>query len=164
MNMHMRHHQGGGIITLTFIAALMLTMLPLPVWAQSFRPEWMAMALIYWCIALPDRIGVVIGWLIGLITDVASGALMGQNAIAFALLAYLAIKLHLRMRLFPPWQQAMSVMILIALFQMITLWIRGTIGQSPPTWAYWFPSLTSMLLWPVVFILLRNIRRQFNVR
>jgi rod shape-determining protein MreD len=162
--MALTHHQGGWIITLTFVVALMLTILPLPDWAQTLRPQWMALALIYWCIALPDRVGVVIGWMIGLITDVASGALMGQNAIAFALLAYLAIKLHLRMRLFPLWQQAMSIMILIALFQMITLWIRGTIGQSPPSWSYWYPSLTSMLLWPVVFMVLRGVRRQFNVR
>lgn len=162
--MIMQQRQGGWIIAVTFVFALMLTMLPFPLWLQSFRPEWMAMALIYWCIALPDRMGVVIGWFIGLITDVASGSLMGQNGLTFALLAFLSIKLHQRMRLFPLWQQAMSVMILIALFQMITLWIRGSIGQSPPSWAYWFPSLTSMLTWPLVYIMLRGVRRQFHIR
>lgn len=162
--MSLHQHQGGWIITATFVIALMLTILPLPEWGQTIRPAWMAMTLIYWCIALPDRIGVVIAWCIGLVLDVASGALLGQNAIAFAFIAFLSIKLHQRIRLFPLWQQAMSVMVLIALFQMLTLWIRGSIGHSTPDWAYWTPSLTSMLVWPMVFTLLRSLRRSYRVR
>lgn len=152
------------MIVLTFAIAIILTIMPLPEWGEMLRPQWMAMTLIYWCIALPDRVGVLIGWLAGLVLDVASGALLGQNALAFGLVAFLAIKLHLRIRVYPLWQQAMSVMVLIALAQMLTLWIRGAIGHSTPTWAYWWPSLTSMLLWPPVFLSLRSIRRNFKVR
>jgi len=159
----MRHH-GGWIIALTFVIALMLTMLPLPDWAHVFRPEWVAMVLIYWVLALPERIGVGVGWVMGLLLDVVKGTLLGQHALALALVAYLTHHLHQRIRVFPLWQQALFVLMLVALDQMIVLWIKGIIGQSPETWLYWLPSLTSMLLWPWVFLILRDMRRKFQVR
>lgn len=162
--MSLVRHRGGWIIVGTFILALMLTMLPLPEWAELFRPEWVAMVLIYWCMALPERIGVGIGWTLGLLLDVVKGTLLGQNALALALVAYLTLRLHQRVRIFPLWQQALFVLILVALDQMLVLWVKGVIGQPPGSWLYWLPSLTSTLLWPWVFLILRDLRRQFQVR
>ena len=156
--------QGGFVILVTFIVALTLMMMPLPEWAEAGRPQWLMMVVIYWCIALPDRIGVIFAWMVGLVLDVATGALLGQNALAFGIVAFLAIKLHLRIRLFPLWQQALSILILVALYQIITLWVKGFTGQSAQTWSYWFASITSMLLWPFVFTLLRGVRRFYRVR
>jgi rod shape-determining protein MreD len=156
--------QGGFVILITFIVALTLMMMPLPEWAEAARPQWLVMAVIYWCIALPDRIGVIIAWIMGLVLDVATGSLLGQNALAFGIVGFLAIKLHLRIRLFPLWQQALSVLILVALYQIITLWVKGFTGQSAQSWSYWLASITSMLLWPFVFTLLRGVRRFYRVR
>lgn len=158
-----RHH-GGATIVISFIFALLLQMIALPDWAVSLRPDWLALVLVYWCIALPERVGVGIGWLTGLILDVANGALLGQNALALAIVAYLAIRLHQRIRLFPLWQQSVSVLLLITLHLMLVLWIKGSVGQSSETWAYWLPALTSLLAWPLVFNVLRGLRRTYRVR
>ena len=81
-----------------------------------------------------------------------------------AIVAYLALRLHQRIRLFPLWQQSVSVLLLITLHLMLVLWIKGAVGQSTETWAYWLPALTSMLLWPPVYIVLRGLRRSYRVR
>ncbi|MGE0080868.1 MAG: rod shape-determining protein MreD [Thiohalomonadaceae bacterium] len=161
--MSLTRHQHGWVIAASFAVALVLTMLPLPDWAAPLRPEWVAMVLIYWCLALPDRVGVGTGWLLGLLLDVARGAILGQHALALSLVAFLAGHFHLRIRVYPLWQQAFSVLMLVALAQMLVLWIKGVVGQLPGTWAYWLPSLTSSLLWPWVFLLLRDLRRRFRV-
>ncbi|MDT8383804.1 MAG: rod shape-determining protein MreD [Gammaproteobacteria bacterium] len=158
-----RHH-GGATIVISLVFALLLQMIALPDWAVSLRPDWLALVLVYWCIALPERVGVGIGWFTGLILDVANGALLGQNALALAIVAYLAIRLHQRIRLFPLWQQSVSVLLLITLHLMLVLWIRGSVGQSSETWAYWLPALTSLLAWPLVFTVLRGLRRTYRVR
>ena len=51
-----RRH-GTGVIVLTFVIALLLTVIPLPDWARYLRPDWVGLVLIYWCMALPDRVG-----------------------------------------------------------------------------------------------------------
>jgi len=158
-----RHH-GGLAILLSFVAALALQMLALPDWAETLRPDWIALVLIYWCIALPDRIGVGYGWLAGLVLDVANGAVLGQHALTLAVVAYLALRLHQRLRLFPLWQQSLSVLILILLHLMLALWIRGSVGLSTGTWTYWLPAVTSMMLWTPVFLSLRRLRRAYRVR
>jgi rod shape-determining protein MreD len=162
--MSVARHYGGGFIILSFILALAAHMVMLPDWAENLRPDWIALVLIYWCIALPERVGVGVGWLAGLTQDVASGALLGQNALILAIVAYLALRLHQRIRLFPLWQQSVSVLLLILLHLMLALWIKGAFSQSTETWAYWLPALTSMLIWPAVFTGLRWMRRSYRVR
>ena len=157
-------HYGGGIIILTFVFALIAHMILLPDWLENLRPDWITLVLIYWCIALPERVGVGIGWLAGLMLDVSSGALLGQNALILSIVAYLALRLHQRIRLFPMWQQSVSVLLLILLHLMLALWIKGAFSQSTENWAYWLPALTSMLIWPVVFTGLRWMRRTYRVR
>lgn len=156
-------HHGGWIIILTFIIALMLTAMPLPDWAVNWRPAWVAMVLIYWCMALPERVGIGIGWLLGLIMDVQTGALLGQNALALSMLAYIIIIGHRRIRVFPLLKQAILICVYMLLFQFFTLWVRGMMGIPPDHWTFWMPALTSMLLWPWLFILLRDMRRKFQV-
>lgn len=156
--------QGGGLILMSFVVALLLHLVALPEFLRPLRPDWVALVLIYWCLALPDRVGVIIGWLAGLMLDVASGALLGQNALTMAIIAFLTLRLHQRVRVFPVWQQALSVLLLVLLHLMLVLWVRGIIGQSAETWSYWLPALASMLIWPLVFSSLRWLRRTYHIQ
>jgi rod shape-determining protein MreD len=153
----------GWVIVATFVVALLLEIMPLPDWLVIFRPEFAAMVLIYWCLALPQRVGVGVGWSVGLVMDVLRGALLGQHALGYSVMAYLALKLHRRIRVFPLWQQALSVMVFIALHQLLVLWVLGMIGQSRGTFTYWLPTLTSAAIWPWVFAGMRSVRRRFHV-
>lgn len=154
---------GGGIIFLSLTVALLLTIVPLPEDLRLLRPDWVLLVLIYWAMALPHRVGVGIGWIMGLINDVLTGMLLGQHALAYCLVIFLTLKLHQRLRLYPLWQQAQSVLVLLALGQLLLLWINGMIGRPIHTWLYWAPSLLGALLWPVLFVLLRGLRRAFRV-
>ena len=156
-------HNGGWVILASFIIALLLTTIPLPGWLNDWRPAWVAMMLIYWCIVLPERVGIGIAWLLGLMLDVHTGALLGQNALGLSVIAYLTLRLHKQIRLFPPLQQSVLICFYLLLFQFLTLWIRGIIGVPPQHWTFWAPVVSSMLLWPVFFIIMRATRRKYNV-
>lgn len=161
--MALTRHRGGGIIVLSFVIALMLSIVPLPDWAQLLRPEWVTLVLIYWCLALPERVGVGVGWAVGLLMDVLQGTLLGQYALALALVAFLSLKLHQRVRVFPLWQQMATILMLVVLEQLLVFWIKGITGRAPNVWLYLLPSLTSTLIWPWLFVILRNLRRHFMV-
>ena len=156
-------HNGGWVILAGFLIALLLTAIPLPGVLTEWRPAWVAMTLIYWCMVLPERVGVGIAWLLGLVLDVHTGALLGQNAFGLSVIAYLTLRLHKQIRVFPLLQQSLLICVYLLLFQFFTLWIRGLIGIPPQHWSFWAPVVSSMVLWPVFFYLMQAARRRYNV-
>ena len=147
----------------TFVVAFILVSLPSPDWAEQFRPDWISLVLIYWCLATPNRVGVGVGWTAGLLLDVLYGSLLGQQALAKSLIAFLTLKLHLRVRMFPPWQQAMIILLLLVINHLIVLWAKGIAGHPTGNLSSWTPSIVGMAIWPVVFTMLRKVRRYSQV-
>lgn len=162
--MILKNKTGGWVIFASLVAAFVLTALPLPVWGNNWRPAWVALVLIYWCMALPGRIGIGIAWFLGLLLDVQQGALLGQNALGLALIAYFVIQIHRRFRLFPPVQQSCLIGLIIMFYLLIASWVNGIMGIPPQSWTYWMPAITSSILWPWLFVILRDIRRRYNVK
>jgi len=140
-----------------------LAVLPLPTWLQWGRPDWVALTLIYWSIALPHRVGIATGLVAGVGVDVLEGAILGQNALALVVVALLAQLLYQRLRVYSLWQQASVVFILVGIGQMICQWIQNLEGVSPLPYLFLLPAFSSALLWPVVLHILRGLRRRFEV-
>ena len=155
--------QGGNIILISFIVGFILSMIPLPQILQGVRPEFVAIVLIYWCIALPNRVGVGIGWVAGLFYDVSTDALLGQHALTFALMAFLAIKLHQQIRVFPVWQQALTIFVLMMFQGTITLWITGMLDDAPTLWTVMLPAVSTAIIWPPGYFLMRQVRRFYQI-
>jgi rod shape-determining protein MreD len=151
------------IVWLTLLIALILTILPLPDWVRPYRPLWTSLVLLYWCIALPHRIGVGTGFSLGILLDILTGTLLGQQAIGLSLLAYLGIQLHTQLRVSPLGQQAWGVLILFMLGHALQQLIAGVIARQPPTLGYWWIPIISALLWPWIFATLRDIRRRYQI-
>lgn len=145
-------------VIISMIVALMLAIAPMPGWAESFRPDWVTLTLIYWAMNLPRSYGVGWAWIIGLILDVAQGTLLGQHALALALVIYVTVTFHLQMRQFPTLQLSMTVCALLALYQFILFWINGVAGVNTPAITYWGPVISGSLLWPMMTILFGGAR------
>lgn len=150
-------------IGVTFVVAMMLMLMPLPDWARPYRPEWLVLALIYWSMALPKNIGVGIAWILGICVDVIQGALLGQHALGFAITAYIAIRFHQRVRNYPLHQQAMFIGMILLPYMSISLWILGILGEDPKSWLYWAPVLTSVVVWPWIYLVLRAVSRTESI-
>ena len=161
--MSVLRHRGGWAILLTFVVAFLLTLVPMPEWVDRMRPQWVAMVLIYWCMALPDRVNVGTGWLLGLFMDVAQGTLLGQHALAMSITGFITVAMHTRLRVLPLWQQSGTVFLLLLINALIVYWIDGFTGHPPTDWRYLVPPVASTLLWPWAFVMLRDLRRRMRV-
>lgn len=151
------------VIGLSLLIAALLQILPLPhalVWA---RPQWMYMVLIYWVMTTPYRIGVGIAWLIGILMDLLTGTLLGQQAFIYAAVAYLLITFHPRLAKFPLWQQALMVFILAMLNLAMQYVILSLAHKSAGAWTYWLSALTSVVIWPWLFLVLQECRLRFRM-
>jgi rod shape-determining protein MreD len=139
---------------------MILMIVPLPDSIRVFRPEWVLMTLLYWAMALPERVGIGFAWTVGLLMDVMLGGTLGILAFSYALVIYLILNFHLQLRQYPLWQQALIVMSLVLLVSII----KVIFSPAVASWAIWFPALISTLIWPIIYAVLRKTRRVFGVR
>lgn len=151
------------LIFFTLCLSLISMLLPMPEWATWMRPAWVLMVLIYWAMSLPFILSVGTAWLIGLVVDLLNGTLLGEHALAYTIIIYFVGRMHIRLRMFPMIQQSLFVFALILLYQFIIYCTQGFIGELPRSHLYWLSSVSSMLLWPWLVILMRDVRRWFKV-
>lgn len=156
-------HQGGWLIVLTVVLALVLTIVPLPGGLAAFRPEWIGLVLIYWSLALPARVGLGVAWLTGIVQDVLQATLLGAHALSLTLAVFIILQLHQRIRNLPIWQQALNVLVILLIARISLLWVRGLGGNAQLDWQFWMPAFISAALWPLTFVLLRRLRRTYRV-
>jgi rod shape-determining protein MreD len=148
-------------VALSLLVAFALTIVPLPDAVAPARPEWILLVLVYWGMAFPRRVGILVAFLAGLFLDVLQHQLLGQNALALAAAMFIVLQIYPRMRVYPLWQQAVVVAFLVGLTRFLNIWIQGAIGFPPGNSLYWLPIVTSALLWPVVYHILRDARRRW---
>ncbi|MDP3330828.1 MAG: rod shape-determining protein MreD [Methylococcaceae bacterium] len=155
----MNNYTGFGRIFFTLVVAMCLRILPWPNAVAAINPDWVLLALIYWTLAIPERVGIFYAWTFGLLVDVLTGRLLGQYALAYSLVIYLCLMLHKRLRQFPLPQQGMFIFFCLLLSQFLLFLIKNLQqpGEFPAT--FWLPVFTGTLCWPLVFTFLRFVRR-----
>lgn len=145
-------------VVVTLLVGLMLTIMPLPQSIESFRPDWLALLVIFWAMQLPRTWSIGTAWLIGIILDVSYGTLLGQHALALCVVAFITVRFHLLMRVFPLSQLSATVFALLALYQFLLFWINGVAGVTAQAVDYWGPVISGTLVWPFLYMFLSGIR------
>jgi len=144
---------------LTLIAALILAALPLPDSIAAFRPDWAVIIMLYWSLVAPRRYGLLTALWLGLALDTLSGALLGQHALALLIVVYLSQRFYLRIRVFPVSQLAVTVVLLLTMYQFTLFWIDGVAGRTVPLIERWGPVVTGAVVWALILTVFER-RRQ----
>ena len=144
-------------IIITLVVGLMLTIMPLPDSIKAFRPDWLALLMIFWAMQLPRTWSIGSAWIVGIVLDVSYGTLLGQHALALCVIVFITVRFHLLMRVFPLSQLSATVFALLATYQFLLYWVNGVAGVTAPSITYWAPVITGALIWPFLFVFLSGV-------
>jgi rod shape-determining protein MreD len=139
---------------LTVLIALILTVLPLPTWLDVLRPAFVVLTVLYWSINAPRAGGIGLGFFCGLLLDVFQGPVLGEHALALAIVAYIAVREHQRIRSKPAFQQSLLVFAALIVYELVVFAIDGWTGHPGTSPLRWLHTLTGALLWPPIAALL----------
>lgn len=159
------HKNGRIVIALTFIIALSLSLLKVA-GLNDYNPPWAMMVVIYWCLAVPARVGIGTAWVVGLFVGFPGTSLLGVHALAFTITAYITLSLYQRIRVSPPFQQAITVFCLLLLYSLLIHWFDGFSSENQDrafSKEFFYPPLVGFILWPLLFFVLRGLRRRFKI-
>jgi rod shape-determining protein MreD len=148
----------GWYIVLTLFLSFVIGLLPLP--KEWFVPDFLSLALLFWVVYQPHRVGILTAWILGLFVDIHRGVYLGEHALSYTVMAYCALVLNQRIRWFSVWGQVLHVVPVLMLGQLVRVAMRSYTGSGSSNWGLWLSCLVAGLLWPLIcYILLSRQRR-----
>jgi rod shape-determining protein MreD len=152
----------GWLFSGSIAIAFLLQLMPLPLMLSPLKPYWVGLVLIYWAIELPERVGMGLAFLLGLLGDVLTGELLGEQALRLIVLVFIVLRFRARLRFFPVWQQTLAVLGLLLNDRIVTLMVRGFSGEAMPPALFWLAPVVGMFAWPLVFLLFDDLRTRLR--
>ena len=147
------------MIYLTLFFALLCQLFPWTGQGIIFRPDFMLVVLIYWVLRTPQLCNIGTAWVVGMLVDLGTGSLLGQHALAFTLTAYVALSFQRRLVLFTVTQISFYVVGLLFFSRFVILILKLFIGNDAPTWHYFWPVLTGIILWQLLRLVFGTLAR-----
>lgn len=148
-----------GFVAFSLLVGFLLNLLPAEGIVQWLRPDFVAMILLYWCIHQPLKVGIGAAWVLGILMDVADATLFGEHALAYSLMAFIALALRRRVGMLSIGHQFTHVTLILLAMQIIIMLIGLASKNIFVGWAYFLGSLTAGLLWPALTYLLKLPQR-----
>ncbi|MBX3689492.1 rod shape-determining protein MreD [Dokdonella sp.] len=148
----------------SLLLAFVLQLMPLPGALEPFKPYWLGLMVIYWSLDAPERMGLGLAFVLGLGGDLLAGELLGEQAMRLTVLSFIVLRFRSRLRFFPLGQQALAVLALLVNDRIVTLMIRGFSGEAMPPASFWIAPAIGTLAWPLLSVLLDNLRLRQRAR
>ena len=135
---------------------------------QMWKPTFVLLTLIYWNMALPDRIGIMAALSFGIFVDLLEGSLLGLHGILFVLITYICQRFFYQFRVSPLWQQSLILFFLFILYkQVFALDFVNTnqdltnLSDSSFFMNSFLYALFTAFIWSPLFLILRSYRRRW---
>ena len=155
-------------IYLSLLATLILDSIYLSSSFLVIKPTFVLLALIYWNIALPDKVGIVLSLVMGIIVDFIEGSVLGTYPLLFVVVAYLCQRFFYQFRVMKIIQQSIILFVLFLFIkQYLAIDFSFSYGSnfnlfnSSNLLITFLYSLLSAIAWPALFYCLRYSRRRW---
>jgi len=137
-------------IIISFIVAFIFSAIPLPSALGDISIPWVAVVLIYWCAMSPSQMSVISAWLVGILFDISMGAVLGQHALGFALVAYLTLVYQHRFKFAPFFQKILFITLVILLYRTLAWQIYHSFGTVGYSVSYIWSAFFAPIVWVAV--------------
>ena len=156
------------LIFLTLFIALYLDSYMFASTFQIWKPTFVLLTLIYWNMALPDRIGIMAAFFFGIFVDLVEGSLLGLHGTLFILITYTCQRFFYQFRVSPLWQQSCILFLLFILYKQVFALDFMNTNQDLTNFSdssffinSFLFALFSAFIWPPLFLMLRYYRRRW---
>lgn len=142
---------------LSLIAAAALSAWPLPEWLTPWQPHWIALVMIFWVVAQPEKAGFGMVWAAGLASDLIAGNWIGIHIVSYSIIAYLCTRFHRTLYFSSSMQTSLPVGLLLALHLGYLHLLSIFLSDVNPGPLFWAGLPTSMVVWPALYSLLKKL-------
>ena len=150
-------------IILSFIFAMMLTVFYIPKSIEWIRPNFVVLTLIFWVLLKPNVVEIYFAFFLGIFLDLLLNNPLGASSLALCVITYLTNYFRTKLNSFCVWQKALTILLLVGLYQLLLIWIHLLVDKKVISFSYWVPIFISVLLWPLIYFLLSKYKLLFKI-
>lgn len=147
----------------TFVVSLILELIRLPEMISMLRPEWLVLTVFFWTLRAPNLVGITVAFFVGLLLDVVSGSYLGVNALALCIVAYLAIGMHKRFKLYPLLQQSFVAFFIVGVHLLVTSTFNSLLSRSEDPSELLLRAMISGFFWPILVVIYDRLSMAFRI-
>lgn len=125
-------------------------------WLTILPPIGLMLAL-FWSVQLLRNSHLITAFIIGLLYDGLYQTLLGSHALLFVLITFIMLRMRLRFRSYPLWQQGVVIGFYMLLYQVLHHFFFSPVLTDQTYLAYWLMPVFSALLWPGLVVTLRAL-------
>ena len=146
-----RKHISTRHIYLSLVIGVFINMIP----SGGLLPDVVALLIVYWLLTTPDQINLVTVFVLGLIMDISSGSLLGQNALAYVITSYIILRNRRKLILYNYGWQTLVVFSILLLNKVIIMTVAYIISKKLPSMeivllGIFFPTLIGAFFWSLL--------------
>ena len=119
--------------------------------------------MLYWTLALPDRVSIGWAFLLGVLWDIVLGSILGVHALVLSVAFYFVSKYYLMLRNLSLWFQSLLVLLFVFAIRVAIFLVEFSLQGAFFNWQEIFGAIASGVLWPWVFLLMRTARRRVGL-
>lgn len=151
------------LMIISIIFALFLSVVPVPFEWRLWRPEFLAIIVVYWSMYYPQHFGLLPAWSCGILLDIIELSPLGYNALGLVVIAYISQLSYQRIRSYTLWQQAGWVFVLVGIYQLISNWASGFFNKDSDTPEFLVAAAITAFLWPLVVVCFRTVNLRYRI-
>ncbi|CAM4116142.1 rod shape-determining protein MreD [Acinetobacter pragensis] len=145
-------------IIVSVIMASALMVYPLSYELSGWRPLFMLMITLFWVLCQPTWCGVWFAFGTGLFVDLLVDAPLGMNALSFVLIGFLA-RFLTRERRILTFSNLWIISSIAVVAHLFLIWMAQVMSGVHFSFArHWQPLLSSILVWPIIYYVLKKWR------
>ena len=125
----------------------MMNLIHINIFNTDVTPDFILLVLIFWFFKNPNTVSISLFWIVGLVTDIFIGDLLGQYALTYASCYFIAQYFINKIMLNNKHQQLFYIFFIFLSAQIIMLLINVMHNLHYPELSYFIQSITALILW-----------------
>ena len=136
-------------LILSLVIAAILNLIHINIFNADLTPDFILLTLIFWFFKNPNAVSISLFWLVGLVTDILIGDLLGQYALTYASCYFIAQYFINKIMLNNKHKQLLYIFFIFLSAQVIMLIINVMHDLHYPGLSYYLQSITAVLIWHI---------------
>jgi rod shape-determining protein MreD len=147
------------VVILSYVASLIINVFAIRIDWLLFLPPITLIVLLFWIVQILNQTHLYTALTLGLLHDALHNTLLGSHSLLFIIIAFIMLRMRLRFRGVPLWQQSLMLGVYMLVFQVGHYLFYTPQLIEHELYLFWSMPIFASLIWPIIVVLLGQLSK-----